>query len=69
MMKTMLKPAFLMEEIAVELHMIYNLMYKQIIAQYVNALKEEGEMEELHLVEAAIRVGFLMGIVMISTII
>ena len=59
-----------MEEIAVELHMIYKaLLYKQIIAQYVNALKEEGEMEELHLVEAAIRVGFLMGIVMISTII
>ena len=35
MMKTTMKPASLMEEIAVDLMLI------QIIAQYVNALKEE----------------------------
>ena len=45
-----------MEEIAVDLMLI------QIGAQYVNALKEE----ELRLPELAIRVGSLMGIVMIS---
>ena len=46
----------------------------QIIAQNVYALKEEGEeveelqhLLELHLWEAAIRVGLLMDIVMIST--
>ena len=67
MMKTTMKPAFLMEEIVVDLMSIHN------IAQHVYALKEEeGEVEELqHLLELqlpelAIRVGLLMGIVMIS---
>ena len=57
-----------MVEIAVGLMSILN------IAQYVNALKEEeGVVEELQhlpelqLPELAIRVGLLMGIVMIST--
>ena len=56
-----------MEEIAVDLMLILN------IAQYVNALKkEEGVVEELQhlpelqLPEVAIRVGLVMGIVMIS---
>ena len=68
MMSTTMKPASLMEEIAVVVLLI------QIIAQYVNALKEEeGVVEELQhlpelqLPELAIRVGLLMGIVMIST--
>ena len=52
----------MMEEIAVELVSI------QIIAQNVYVLKEEeGAVEELQLVVGAIRVGLLMGIVMIST--
>ena len=58
-----------MVEIAVDLMLI------QIGATYVNALKkeEEGAVEELQhlpelqLPELAIRVGLLMGIVMIST--
>ena len=69
MMKTTMKPACLMEEIAVDLMLI------QIIAQYVNALKEEEgvvveelqHLPELQLAEIAIRVGLEMGIVMIST--
>ena len=68
MMKTTMKPASLMEEIAVDLMSI------QIIAQNAYALKEEeGAVEELQhllelqLVEAAIRVGLVMGIVMILT--
>ena len=67
MMKTTMKPASLMEEIAVDLMLI------QIGAQYVNALKEEGVVEELQhlpelqLVDLAIWVWLLMGIVMIST--
>jgi hypothetical protein len=69
MMSTTMKPASLMEEIAVVV------LFIQIIAQYVNALKkeEEGVVEELqHLPELqpselAIRVGLLMGIAMIST--
>ena len=67
MMSTTMKPASLMEEIAVDLMLI------QIGAQYVNALKEEeGVVEELQhlrellLVEAVIRVGLVMAIVMIS---
>ena len=54
-----------MEEIAVDLILILN------IAIYVTALKkeEEGVVEELQLPELAIKVGLLMGIVMISTII
>ena len=70
MMSTTMKPASLMEEIAVVVLLI------QIIAQYVNALKEEeGVVEELQhlpelqLPELAIRVGLVMGIVMISIII
>ena len=58
MMSTTMKPASLMEEIAVVVLLI------QIIAQYVNALKEEeGVVEEL----LAQRVGLVMGVVMIST--
>ena len=63
-----LQTATMMEEIAVDLMSI------QIIAHYVNALKEEQEvaeelqhLTELQLPELAIRVGLLMGIVMIST--
>ena len=61
MMSTTMKPASLMEEIAVDL------MFSAISSvQYVNALKEEeGAVEELQLAEIAIRVGLLMGIVMI----
>ena len=69
MTSTTMKPASLMEEIAVVVLLI------KIIAQNVYAFKEEGkEVEELqyflelHL-EAAIRLGLLMSIVMISTII
>ena len=70
MMKTTTKLVFLTVEIAVEF------MSLQIGAQNVNALKEvvEGAMEklqqllELQLVQAVIKVGSLMGIVMISTI-
>ena len=69
MMKTTMKPASSMEEIAADLMLI------QIFAQYVNALKkEEGVMEELQhlpelqLPELACRVGLLMVIVIISTI-
>ena len=67
MMSTTMKPASWMEEIAVVVFLI------EIIAQYVNALKKEEVAEELqHLLELqlpelAIRVGLLMGIVMIST--
>ena len=69
MMKTTMKPASSMEEIAADLMLI------QIFAHYVNALKkeEEGVVEELqHLPELqlpglAIKVGLVMGIVMIST--
>ena len=58
----------MMVEIAVEVLLI------QIIAMYVNALKEEEEgvveelqhLPELQLVETALRVGLLMGIVMIT---
>ena len=57
MMKTIMKPAFLMEEIAVDLMSIHN------TAQNAYALKEVEVVVE----EAAIRVGLLMGIVMIST--
>ena len=67
MMKTTMKPAFLMEEIAVDQMSIHN------TAQNANALEEEeGAVEELqHLLELrpselAIRVGLLMGFVMIS---
>ena len=67
-MKTTMKPAFLTEEIAVDQMSIHN------TAQNANALEEEeGAVEELqhllelYLVEAAIRVGLVMGIVMIST--
>ena len=69
MMSTTMKPASLMEEIAVVVLLI------QIIVQNVYVLKEEGAVEEqqhlpeLPLAEAAIRVGLLMGIAMISTII
>ena len=58
MMKTIMKPAFLMVEIAVDLMSIHN------TAQNANALEEEEEEEIL-----VIMVGLLMGIVMISTII
>ena len=69
MISTTMKPASLMEEIAVVVLLI------QIFAHYVNALKkeEEGVVEELqHLPELqlpglAIKVGLVMGIVMIST--
>ena len=62
MMSTTMKPAFLMGEIAVEVLFIH------FIAQNVYVLKEEeGAVEELQLVVAAIRVGLLMGTVMIST--
>ena len=71
MMSTTMKPAFLMEEIVVDLMPIHN------TAHNVNVLKEEGEEEgaveevqhllELQLPEAVIRVGLLMGIVMMST--
>ena len=68
MMKTTMKPAFLTEEIAVDQMSIHN------TAQNANALEEEeGAVEELqHLLElllakAAIRIGLVMGIVMIST--
>ena len=58
-----------MVEIAVDLMLI------QLGAQYVNALKKEKEgvaeelqqLPELQLPELAIKVGLLMGIVMIST--
>ena len=66
-METIMKPASLMEEIAEDLTSI------QIIAHYVNALKEEQgvaeelqHLTELQLPELAIRVGLLMGFVMIS---
>ena len=59
-----MKPAFLMEVIAVDLLLIHN------SAQNAYALKEEeGAVEELQLPKAAIRVGLEMGIAMISTII
>ena len=69
MMSTTMKPASLMEVIAVVVLLVL------IIAQYVNALKEEEEgvaeelqhLPELQLPELAIRVGLVMGIVMIST--
>ena len=58
----------MMVEIAVDLMLI------QIIAMYVNALKEEEgvaeelqHLPELQLFEAEIRVRLVMGIVMIST--
>ena len=58
-----------MEETAVDL------MFLHIFAQHVNALKkEEGAVEEqqylreLQLPEAVIRIGLLMGLAMISTI-
>ena len=54
MMKTTMKPASLMEEIAVDLMSI------QHFAQNVNALKKDEEM-------IVIMIGLLMGIVMIST--
>ena len=65
MMKTTMKPAFLMEEIAVDGMSIHS------TAQNANALEEEeeGAVEELqHLQEEilVIMVGLLMGIVMIS---
>ena len=76
MISTTMKPASLMEEIAVDLMLI------QLIAMCVNALKEEEEvveelqhlrelqhLSELQQQELAIKVGLLMGIVMISTII
>ena len=52
----------MMAGIAVALMLIHN------IAIYVNALKEEEGVvaEELQLAELAVRVGLLMGIVMIS---
>ena len=67
MMKTTMKPAFLTEEIAVDQMSIHN------TAQNANALEEEGAVEELQhlpelpLAKAAIRIGLVMGIVMIST--
>ena len=61
MTKTTMKPAFLMEEIAVDLMLIHNSV------QYVNVLKKEEGAVELQLPTAAIRVGLVMGIVMIST--
>ena len=54
---------------------VVDLMSIQIIAQYANALKQEVEgaverqhLQLLQLVKTAIRVGLMMGIVMISTI-
>ena len=70
MMKTIMKSAFLMEEIAVDLMSI------QIIVTNVYVLKEEEEegavkeqqhLPELPLAESAIRAGLVMGIVMMST--
>ena len=67
MMKPTMLPASLMEEIVVDLMSIHN------TAQNAYALKEEGAVEELQhlpelpLVKAAIRIGLVMGIVMIST--
>ena len=63
MIITIFLNATTMVEIAVDLMLI------QINAQYVNALKKEGVVKELQhlLVEAAIRVGLLICIVMIST--
>ena len=64
MMKTTMKPAPMMEEIAVDLESI------NITAQNAYALKEEKEEAvELQLVKAAFRVGLEMSIVMIATII
>ena len=55
---------------------VVDLMSIQIIAQYASALKQEVEgaverqhLQLLQLVKTAIRVGLMMGIVMISTII
>jgi hypothetical protein len=56
MMKTIMKPAFLMEEIVVDLMSIQN------TAHNVNVLKEEGE-----LLEVAISIGLVMEFAMIST--
>ena len=63
MISTTIWNAAMMEEIAVDL------MFCAVRpVQYVNVLKEEeGSVEELQLVEIAIRIGLLMGIVMIST--
>ena len=57
-----IKTAVMMMEIAVDLMLIHNIVI------YVNALKEEEGVvaEELQLSELAVRVGLLMGIVMIS---
>ena len=71
MMSTTMKPASLMEEIAVVELLIH------IIAHNAYALKEEVEeaverqnLQELQLMaKGVIRVGLLMGIAMISTII
>ena len=69
MMSTTMKPATLMEEIAVDLMSI------QKLAHYVNALKREEEgavldlqyLLELQLMEAAFRFGLEMAIAKIST--
>ena len=67
MIKTIMKPAFLTEEIAVDQMSIHD------TAQNANALEEEeGAVEELqHLQEEILVIigRLLMGIVMISTII
>jgi hypothetical protein len=62
MISTTIKSALMMVEIAVDPMSI------QHIAQNVSALKEEGEeVGKLQLAQSVIKVGLLMGIVMIST--
>ena len=73
MITTIMKPVFLMEETAVDLMSIHS------IAANVYALKEEGEevvelqhhqvlLQLLFIVEAALKIWFMIRFVMISTI-
>ena len=66
MMKTTMKPASLMEEIAVDLMSIHNTAQNAYALKEVEvAVEEQQHLPELQLAEAAIiRAGLVMGIVM-----
>jgi hypothetical protein len=68
-MKITMKPASLMEEIAVDLMSIQIIVLNAYALKEVEVAVELQHLLELQIVEAAIRAGLEMGIAMISTII
>ena len=69
MMKTIMKPAFLMVEIAVDLMSIpIGAQIAYALKQEVEAATELQQLLELQIAETAIRAGLEMDITMISTI-